>query len=68
MWKELPNSWRGFFSGVVLGTLILVLLPVFWLSPWALPCGAGSIVVFAIFGMVLGRALDSRDSIDDLIR
>jgi hypothetical protein len=39
-----------------------------WLSPWAFPCSVAAIVVFALFGLILGRAIDTRENIKDLIR
>jgi hypothetical protein len=68
MWREIPNAWKGFFYGVLLGTMILIILPLLWISPWAIPCAAISIVIFGIFGVVVGRAMDARDSINDLMR
>jgi len=68
MWKDISYSWKGFFYGVVLGTLVLLIVPIFWISPWAIPCSASTIVVFAIFGVILGRAIDSREKIKDLMR
>jgi hypothetical protein len=68
MWKDISYSWKGFFYGVVLGTLVLLIVPIFWISPWAIPCSASTIVVFAILGVMLGRAIDTREKIKDLIR
>ena len=68
MWKDISYSWKGFFYGVVLGTLVLLIVPIFWISPWAIPCSASTIVVFAILGVMLGRAIDTREKIKDLMR
>ena len=68
VWREIPNTWKGFFYGVLIGTALLVILPSLWVSPWAMPCAAAAIVVLGIFGVVLGRALDARDNINDLMR
>ena len=68
MWKDISHSWKGFFYGVVLGTLVLLIVPIFWISPWAIPCSASTIVVFAILGVILGRAIDTREKIKELIR
>ena len=68
MWRDIPHAWKGFFYGAVLGTAVLLVLPMFWFSPWAIPCSAGAIVLFAMFGVVLGRAIDSRENIKDLMR
>ena len=68
MWKDIPHAWKGFFYGLVLGTAVFVIVPMFWLSPWAFPCSVAAIVIFALFGVILGRAIDTRENIKDLIR
>ena len=68
MWREIPNTWKGFFYGVLIGTMFLIILPSLWVSSWAVPCASASIVIFAIFGVVLGRALDTRDNINELMK
>jgi len=68
MWKDIPHAWKGFFYGAVLGTIVLLTLPMFWISPWAIPCSGAAIVIFALFGVILGRAIDTRENIKDLIR
>jgi hypothetical protein len=68
MWKDIPHAWKGFFYGLVLGTVVLLIVPMFWISPWAIPCSAASIVVFALFGVMIGRAIDTRENIKDLMR
>jgi len=67
MWGDIPHAWKGFFYGLVLGTLVLLVVPLLWLSPWAVPCSAATIVVFAIVGVIIGRAIDTRENIKDLI-
>ena len=68
MWNDIPHAWRGFFYGLALGTLVLIILPLFWISPWAVPCSAATIVVLAILGAAFGRAVDTRENIKDLIK
>ena len=68
MWRDIPHAWKGFFYGALLGTTVLLVLPLFWSSSWAIPCSAGAIVLFSMFGVVLGRAIDSRENIRDLMR
>lgn len=68
MWSDIPHVWKGFFYGLVLGTLVLIILPFLWVSPWAIPCAIIALVVITIFGVVVGRAIDTRENIKDLIR
>jgi hypothetical protein len=39
-----------------------------WVSPWALPCSAAVALMLSILGLLIGRAQDTRDSIEDLVR
>jgi hypothetical protein len=68
MWADIPHTWKGFFYGVTLGTILLIILPLFLTASWVIPCAAISIVLFGIFGLLLGRAVDTRDEIKDLMR
>jgi hypothetical protein len=68
MWRDIPHVWKGFFYGALLGTAILLIVPMLWISPWAIPCSTAAIVVFAIFGVIIGRAIDTRENIKDLMR
>lgn len=68
MWNDIPHMWKGFFYGIILGTMVLLILPFLWVSSWAVPCSATALVVFAIFGTTVGRAIDTRENIKDLIR
>ena len=68
IWRDIPGAWKGFFYGILLGTLLLIIVPTLWISPWAVPIGVLSILVFSIFGVIVGRALDARDNIKDLMK
>lgn len=68
IWGDISYAWKGFFLGLVLGTLILIVLPIFWVSQWAEICSAIAIVVLAIFGTMIGRAIDAREEIKRLAR
>ena len=68
MWRDIPHAWKGFFYGILLGTAVLIILPIFWVSPWSFPCSVAAMVVFAMLGIIFGRAFDSRDEIKNLIR
>lgn len=65
-WEDIPHVWRGLFYGLLLGVLALVTLPALWNSPWAFPCAGGMTLVFVAFGVVIGRAMDTRDELRDL--
>lgn len=66
--SEIPNMWKGAFLGFLVGVLGVAVIPLVWSSPWALPCAAALTVILAIFGLIVGRAADTRDSLKDLMR
>jgi len=68
MWSDIPHVSKGFFYGLLLGTAVLIILPAFWVSPWAFPCSAIAVVVFVVLGVIFGRAFDTRDELKELTR
>jgi hypothetical protein len=68
MWSEIPHRWRGVLYGLLLGTAAFIAVPIFWHSPWAAPCSGVSIPALGVLGFLLGRALDARDSLNELLR
>jgi hypothetical protein len=68
IWSEIPHIWKGAFYGLTLGVLAIAVVPTIWVSPWALPCSAGAAVMLTIFGLLVGRAQDTRDSLRDLVK
>ncbi len=67
-WSDLPNIIRSPFIGLLLGTLVTVILPNVWKSPYAFLAGAGVTLLFIIFGVIFGKTLDLRDDIKDHIK
>jgi len=68
MWGDISHAWKGFFYGAVLGTLIMVVLPLIWVSRWATLCSTISIIILPLIGVLFGRAFDTRDEIKKLAR
>jgi VIT1/CCC1 family predicted Fe2+/Mn2+ transporter len=68
MWSEIPHIWKGAFYGLTIGVLAVVVVPLVWISPWALPCSAAAALMLMILGLLIGRAQDTRDSLRDLVR
>ena len=68
MWKDIPHVWKGFFYGLIVGLVIFLAVPTFWLSHWAYPISLIALVICILFGIVVGRAIDTRENIKDLIR
>jgi len=54
MWKDIPHVWKGFFYGLLLGLVVVLVIPTFWVSPWALPVSLIALVVLILFGILVG--------------
>ena len=65
--REIPFKARGAVIGAFIGVLILAFAPLIVDSPWTDVIGILSIVMLAIFGFLMGRAMDARDSLKELI-
>jgi VIT1/CCC1 family predicted Fe2+/Mn2+ transporter len=65
--REIPYKARGALIGAFIGVLILAFTPLIIDSPWTNVIGILSIVMLTIFGFFMGRALDARDRLKELI-
>lgn len=61
--NDIPHSIRTPFYGLIIGILVIVILPNFWKSPYAILAGAGATILLMIFGFIVGNSLDLRDDI-----
>ncbi|MEW5829069.1 MAG: hypothetical protein AB1846_09295 [Chloroflexota bacterium] len=68
MWTEIPNTFRNTIYALLTGLFLLWVVPIFWVSPWALAVVGAATLVLILFGVVLGQAQDSRDEIKDSLR
>ncbi len=62
-WGEIPHVFRIPLFGILLGIAITFILPMLWISPYAIFAGAGVTLLLIVFGVVLGNSLDLRDNI-----
>jgi hypothetical protein len=67
-WADIPHVIKIPFYGLIIGVLITFILPMFWLSKWAVLVSGGLTLFLIIFGIIIGNALDLRDSIRDHIK
>jgi len=67
-WKDIPHIIKSPFYGLLLGLVVVFLLPMVWVSPYALLAGGAITLIFIVFGLVLGNSLDLRDSIRDHLK
>jgi len=67
-WKDIPHIIKSPFYGLLLGLVVIFVLPVVWVSPYALLAGGFATLIFIVFGLVLGNSLDLRDSIRDHLK
>jgi uncharacterized protein YacL len=67
MIEETPNKFLGFVLGLMIGVVVLIVVPDFVQPPWGEVIGFGAIIFLAILGFMLGQAMDTRDSIKELL-
>jgi hypothetical protein len=67
-WNDIPHIIKSPFYGLIAGVLVIVILPNFWQSPYAIFAGAGATIFFIIFGVITGSSLDLRDEIQDHVK
>lgn len=67
-WADIPHVIKIPFYGLILGVAALFILPSLWLSKWAVAVAGGLTLVLIIFGVIVGNAMDLRDSIKDHIK
>jgi len=68
MWKDISHTWKGFFYGLLVGVAALLVIPTLWQSSWAIAVSLAVLVILILFGVVIGRAIDARENIKDLMR
>jgi hypothetical protein len=61
--SAIPHVWKGAFFGLLAGLAVIFILPMLWVSPFALIVSILATVIFMIFGVITGNALDLRDDI-----
>lgn len=66
--KVIPAIWKGAAAGLFAGLLALLIVPLFWNSPYTLLCVGGGTLIAVLFGMVTGASIDWRDEINQLIK
>jgi len=66
--SDIPHSIRMPFYGLIAGVLVIAILPNFWKSQYAIFAGAGTTLLFIIFGFITGNSLDLRDDIKKHIK
>jgi len=64
---QVPHKIKGPLIGAVVGLLIFLFLPYFVETSWIDFVGIGAIFFLTILGFSLGQALDTRDSLKELI-
>lgn len=67
-WSEVPYRWRGVLFGGLVGVLLAVALPLILPSPWGTIFAAVAFFFCATCSFLLGRAIDARENLKDLVR
>jgi hypothetical protein len=67
MWSEIPHRWKGMLYGGILGLIVIVGLPYVWDESWATLAGVMAMPFLIVLGFLIGRGMDARDSLRDLM-
>jgi hypothetical protein len=67
-WRMIPNIIRSPLIGLLVGLVIIIVLPMVWVSQWAFWTGVGATVFLILIGLVTGNALDIRDRLKDSLK
>ena len=68
VWSQIPHRWRGILYGGLIGIGIILILPLVSDSSWVPAISAVAFLFLMILGFFIGRAIDTRDSLKDLMR
>ncbi|MFM8425186.1 MAG: hypothetical protein ACKOBL_08405 [Chloroflexota bacterium] len=67
-WKDLPHVIRTPFYALIIGVAVIFILPMIWVSTYAIWVAILITIFLIIFGLVLGNSLDLRDNIRDQLK
>jgi hypothetical protein len=65
LWGDVSHKIRGIIIGLFLGLIAWILLAIFVDSNWVDVAGILAVVIFPIFGILIGSSLDWRDEMRD---
>ena len=67
-WRTIPRFWRSVVLALLVFGLGMVILPAVWDSSWAIPVAILIAVIFLMFSVIVGNALNTRDEIKRLTK
>lgn len=67
-WLTIPRFWRSVLLAFLLGGLGTAFLPAIWDSNWAIPIAILGALIYLVFAVLIGNALDTRDEIKRLTK
>lgn len=68
VWADIPHIWKNGLYSLIIGAVVFLIVPTVWPSSYAILCVGGGTLALLIFGLAVGRALDSRDEIKRLTK
>ncbi len=66
--RQIPHKFTWAVGGGVLGVLAIIFLPYFWPDPKATLVSIVALFFLVVVGFFIGRGLDARDELKDLIQ
>lgn len=67
-WSDIPHVIKYPFYALIIGVLIILILPTFWISPYTFMTSLAVTAILIIFGLILGNSIDLRDEIKDNLK
>jgi len=65
LWKDIPLMVQYLLGGFLLGVLVILILPLIWISPWVKIVSIGAALVIIIFSGIIGNAVAVRENLKD---
>jgi hypothetical protein len=67
-WSDIPNMIKYPFYALLIGLIIILILPILWISQYAFITSLAVTAIMIIFGLILGNSIDLRDEIKDNLK
>jgi VIT1/CCC1 family predicted Fe2+/Mn2+ transporter len=67
IWAGIPNRWRGLFFGALLGAGLLLVVPALVQIDLVTGCVVLAVPFLMVLGFAIGKGIDSRKELEDLI-
>jgi len=67
-WSDIPHVIKYPLYALIIGVLVILILPTFWISSYAFITSLVITAILVIFGLILGNSIDLRDEIKENLK